>query len=210
VQSLYLARSTQQLQVSVFFYLAYTHLSSFSVLGVMAELFCVSDINPQLMRDLFFIVTIITNVLATAAIAWRLLRLRRLLHQPIKTHDSVISRASGVIAILIESAALYAILGLVLIPIFWCGLPSAGVLGTVFTCLAVSAFMNHANITGTYHPVPQSCRRNSAHFLRRLDAWTHFNHASVPFYAEHIREGDGAGSRRVVFTIRSRHSYERQ
>jgi hypothetical protein len=180
------------------------------VLGIVAQLYCVSDINTKIFHDLFFIITVTTNVLATGAIAWKLLRLRLSLYRSNKAHDSLTSRASGVVMILAESAMLYTILGLVFIPTLWYGNAAASILGTVFTCLAVSASMDHTNITETDHPVSQSCRHHPIHFYDYLDTETLVNHAFGPFYADHIREGDGAGSRHIVSTTRTRHSYEWQ
>jgi hypothetical protein len=165
----------------------HTYLS-FLVLGIITQLYCVSDINTKIFHDLFFIITVTTNVLATSAIAWKLLRLRLSLYRSNKAHNSLTSRASGVVMILAESAMLYTILGLVFIPTLWYGNAAASILGTFFTCLAVSASMGHTNATETCYPVSQSCLHHPVHFYDYMDTGTLFNCAFGPFYAEHIRE----------------------
>jgi hypothetical protein len=110
----------------------------FQVVGVMGELLCVTDLDTAKLHDLFYIITVTTNVLATTAIAWKLLRLRWSLSSSNTAHDSLTTRACGVVLILAESAALYTILGLILIPTFWRESLPASILGTAFTCLAVS------------------------------------------------------------------------
>jgi hypothetical protein len=120
----------------------------------MGELFCVMDLNTATLHDVFYIVTVTTNVLATAAIAWKLLRLRRSLRRSNKAHNSLTTRAGGVVLILTESAALYTILGVILIPTFWREDETASILGTAFTCLAVRSLPNNMSVTDIRRPVP--------------------------------------------------------
>jgi hypothetical protein len=132
-----------------FHFYKYTRLVLFLfvVFGIITVLHCVSNIDMPILHHLFLIITVIINVLSTSAIAWKLLRQRRFLHRSNKIHDSLASRANGVVMILAESAVLYSVLGLVVISTFWYKTPASSFLGTAFQCMAVSACMGRTNVT---------------------------------------------------------------
>jgi hypothetical protein len=124
-------------------------LIPFLVFGVIMDLYCVTDVDKPILVNLFYIITVIINVVATSAIVWKLIHLRQFLHHSNKEHKSLASRTSGVGMILFESAMLYTILGVVFVFALWYKVPASSYLGTAFKCLAVGAFMNYRNVTET-------------------------------------------------------------
>jgi hypothetical protein len=84
----------------------------------------------------FFALTLSFNALASVLIAGRLLRLRRTLAALGPAAHPALG-AAGLVGVLAESAAAYAVVGLVYLPFYVHVLPASAVLSTLFQALAV-------------------------------------------------------------------------
>jgi hypothetical protein len=102
----------------------------------LSELFCV-DIalwNASMtMHAITFVTTVILNILMTLAIAVRIWRVRR---DCPAAASGVESRMMGILAVLAESAALYAVVGIVLVPSFLNGATATAEFSTLLQSLA--------------------------------------------------------------------------
>jgi hypothetical protein len=118
--------------------------------GVLAELSCLNDTLYQIsapMHVATYSTSVALNLLTTLAIATRLWHMRR---QYLVVATGAERRVMGVLAVLVESAALYAVIGIALIPAYIVGSPVATVLSALFQGIAVR------------HVARRQCQRSSS------------------------------------------------
>jgi hypothetical protein len=97
------------------------------------------EVNPILLRNLFWSGTLVTNVLASFAMVWKLLRMSRQLRRSSRVHDGITQRVKKIAMILVESASLYMVLSLIVLVSLNAG-PSQNMASTVFQCMSVSKY----------------------------------------------------------------------
>jgi hypothetical protein len=96
----------------------------------------IADVNLQL-HEAFFVMTIASNIFSTAAIAARLVMHRRALRSIGMASRPSFSEYTTVAGVLAESAALYAVVGILYLPFYMRQGPGAAVLSSVFQALVV-------------------------------------------------------------------------
>jgi hypothetical protein len=111
-----------------------------SVFGLLAELYCVSpwfEDRSQTIRTVFFGATVALNAFASVAIAYKVLVIMRDASQSSQHNRSTENRARTVLVVIIESGAVYTVVGVVLAVYFCSREPAAIVLGSLFQTLSV-------------------------------------------------------------------------
>jgi uncharacterized membrane protein len=118
-----------------------------TVFGVIADLYCINEslsaASPS-MREAFYITTIIFNLFATLAIAYKLWSLHQL-EGPKRddhTRTGVESRINTILFILAESAALYVLIGIAFLVSMSLS-TSTSILGVIFQILTVRPYPPH-------------------------------------------------------------------
>jgi hypothetical protein len=89
------------------------------------------------LHEIFFVATIVCNVLATAAIVTRLVLHQRSLRTIGLADRPNFSEYATIAGVLTESAALYAVIGIIYLPIYILQLPVTPAISSVFGALSV-------------------------------------------------------------------------
>jgi hypothetical protein len=125
----------------------------------MSELFCASEalyLASTSLHAVTFITTVVLNLLMTLAIAGKIWVVRRRMNASYTVRAGVEGRIASVVAVLVESAALYAIVGVAVVPEFVGGANAASVLGTLLQCLVVrTALRPQHPLLMLFRAVPQ-------------------------------------------------------